>query len=153
MILEHANLFMPILLCFFLHADLFIESMIIVVHVDSNPFCPNVSGHSKRLKQITYKKTIQYSTSFMESNLNTMDCRYNELRKGFLFVRYVRTTSSLSIFALHIPYSFTSHDTDGFPAAPWASDGIPFRYSIRTFQHGLQLEEGDLCKDNKMYLG
>ena len=38
MILEHANLFMPILLCFLLHVDLFIESMMIVVHADSNPF-------------------------------------------------------------------------------------------------------------------
>ena len=142
-----------LLLCFLLHVNLFIESMIIIEHADSSPFFPNVFGHSKHIEQITNKKPMQYSTSFMESNLNIMDFRYNELQKGYVFMRYVSTASSLSIFALHIPYSFTSHDPDGFPASPWASDSIPFKYSIRTFQHGLQLEEDDLCKDNKMYLG
>lgn len=42
---------------------------------------------------------------------------------------------------------------DGGPSAPGASGNMPFGSSIRTFQHGLQLGEDDLCQDDEIYLG
>lgn len=44
-------------------------------------------------------------------------------------------------------------NSDGGPSAPGSSGGMPFGSSIRTFQHGLQLGEDDLCQDDEIYLG
>lgn len=42
---------------------------------------------------------------------------------------------------------------DGGPSAPGASGSMSFGSSIRTFQHGFQLGEDDLCQDDEIYLG
>lgn len=44
-------------------------------------------------------------------------------------------------------------NSDAGPSAPGSSGGMPFGSSIRTFQHGLQLGEDDLCQDDEIYLG